>query len=568
MDTASLNLAWSRALLAGLRDGGLRHVVASPGSRSTPLVIAANAADGVSLHVIIDERSAAFFALGLAKAGGEPVGLVSTSGSAPAHWYPAVIEAAMDRHPLVCISADRPEELTGWGANQTIDQDRLFGVHVRRSRSLSATAKRGRGLDHARAEGVAAAAAARHPVAGPVHVNVAFREPLVPADIDAVPEPNGHDRAVSSGRAQPDDATVSRLAGRLGGGRGVIVCGRGVDGRAADGVARLAERLAVPVLADPLSGLRCGEHDLSRVMTHYDAYLRAPSPESGLQPDWVLQAGATPVSAATQEWIARVASGRLILVQDALPWSDPGHAAGEIVHADVGLLAEALLGETMAPCDADWCESFVQAEQRCESVLEDRENRPVEADLVAAICRAWPASGLVFAGNSTVVRDFDAFTGKQAAGARLVGNRGASGIDGNVSTVFGLAAAGQGPVLGVVGDVALAHDIGGLAASRHASATLVVINNGGGAIFDYLPQAGHPDFERLWLTPPGLDLAEAAALYGLEHVAVTDTDKLLGVIGQAAQGGGSMLVELVVDREQSLRRHLDYRASVAGRPVT
>ena len=253
MDIGELNLRWADALLAGLVGGGLRHAVISPGSRSTPLALACARQARITDWVIPDERSAAFFALGLSRATGQPCAVISTSGSAPANWFPAVIEASQDLQPLLLLSADRPAELQGCGANQTIDQLRLFGAHVRDFMQLPEPAEREDALQRLRASAAQAIDRSRWPMPGPVHLNVPLHEPLVPAD---TPPSIGRQPApieASSPTLAPDDAVVEALARGLSGRRGLIVCGRGnYAADFADAVTRLLPEMAVPVTTPTL----------------------------------------------------------------------------------------------------------------------------------------------------------------------------------------------------------------------------------------------------------------------------------------------------------------------------
>jgi 2-succinyl-5-enolpyruvyl-6-hydroxy-3-cyclohexene-1-carboxylate synthase len=563
VETAELNLAWCDALVAGLVGAGVTRSVVSPGSRSTPLVLALDRHPGMAVTVLPDERSAAFLALGLARAGTEPVAVAATSGSAPTHWHPAVAEAAADGLPLVLLSADRPAELHHRGANQTLDQTRLFGEQVRGFFALGeAHADR---LAHAADLAARAVDRALWPWPGPVHLNIPLREPLVPGPeaLERLPAPHPAVR-VDRPALVPGPGTVAELAGRLSGRPGLIVCGRGAIGRGfAAGVVRLARALGAPVLADPLSGLRFGGHDRGLVLTRYDAFLRASSVVRGLRPDWVLRLGGAPTGRPLLTYLEGLPPGGQVLVVPAGPWPDPGCRAGWVVHAAPDRLPGALAEMPLDPAPGDWTAAWLSLERRAAERLDATPAPPLEAELMATLARRMPAGGVLFLGNSMAVRDADAFLAGGEKPLTVTANRGVSGIDGQVSTALGLAAAGR-PCVAVLGDLAFYHDMNGLLAARGLDATLVVVDNGGGAIFGHLPQAGLPHFERYWLTPTGLDIGRIAQLYGLAHRRVGDAPGFEASLLASLAAPGVQVIQACVDREQSLARHRAYWRSVAS----
>jgi len=566
MDPAASNLRWAQALIEGLVQSGVAHAVISPGSRSTPLTLACAGHPDLRTWVVPDERSAAFLALGLSKAGGAPAAVVATSGSGPGNWYPAVIEAAYDGVPLLLLSADRPEPLQACGANQTIDQTQLFGKHVRAFFALPDTDDSEAGLRHASTRAAQAVDRSRWPHPGPVHVNVPLREPLVPAGGPVAGSPGPRAVAhVRYPRLVPVPADLAELGAWLSGRRGLIVCGRGAYGEGFPAaVAELARRLACPVLADPLSGVRFGDHDRSLILSHYDTFLRAESFDAGQPPERVLQFGAVPTSKALQQYIAGLGVATLALVIPHGPWQDPAERSERVLYADPELLCQVLARLELQPAPADWSEAFLAQERRVASRLDGSGNLPLEARVLKVLGRCLPERATLFCGNSMVIRDVDSFLGGGDRALRILGNRGASGIDGNVSTVLGIAAAGGGPVVGLVGDLALYHDMNGLLAARDLDATLVVFNNGGGAIFGYLPQRNLPDFERYWLTPTGLDIAQVARLYGLAYHRAGDAEAFEAALERSLGGPGVDIIEVVIDREESVARHQAYWGEVDG----
>ena len=567
MHQGDINLRRATRLLQALRDGGVRHVVISPGARSTPLVLAATRCRDLQTHVIPDERCAAFFALGLGKAGTAPAVVVCTSGTAPANWYPAVIEAAQGQSPLLLISADRPAELQDCGANQTIDQTRLFGGFVRGYYPFPAD-----GADLPRLQVVASTAAqaldrSRWPLPGPVHLNMVFREPLVPETFSDEPEAASTTnwRSDYPELAAAADA-IDTLAGELSGKPGLVVAGpTRLPPEFTAALGTLAAKLDCMICADPLSGLRFGPHDRTRIASGYDTWLRNPDFAKRHRAQWILQFGAAPTSAVLQRYLdGHDDHTRRILVTPAGPWPDPGRRGRHVLHAAPLAVVTALNARVLEPAAPDWCAAFLKEERRVHALLADPAQCPPEAAILASVVRQLPAHSRIFAGNSMVIRDCDSFLPGGDPPLALLANRGASGIDGNVSTILGLAAGSEPTVVGLLGDLALYHDMNGLLAAREVNAKLVVFRNGGGAIFGYLPQAGLEGFERYWLTDPELDYAAVARLYGLPYRRVETPAAFETAFAAALQQPDSSLIEVIIDRADSLARHRAFWSRFSG----
>ncbi|ADC61577.1 2-succinyl-5-enolpyruvyl-6-hydroxy-3-cyclohexene-1-carboxylic-acid synthase [Allochromatium vinosum] len=580
-DQGCLNLRWALALFDGLVEGGMRHLVLSPGSRSTPLVLAAQRQPALTVTPILDERSAAFFALGVARASGRPVGLVCTSGSALAHWFPAVIEASESGIPLVLLSADRPPELRGWGANQTIDQTRFFGVHVRAFHDPGTPEDSPGAVKLMRALGRRAAVESQGDWPGPVHLNLPFREPLVPGPdcrIEAAPIQTESAVSDTMGTRRParpagwglpqtpprSDWMSARIS--HGSGRGVICCGPGdwtADG--AEALWHLAMRLEVPVLCDPLSGLRFGcasEHRLTR----YDSLLRHPATAAALKPDWVLRFGRAPVSKTLLGWLADVPT---ILVDAGRGWSDPNHDVRLKIDADPAAFCVWLADADPEPGtpDPDWFARWLQAERRLERfAAEYLDQAPwCEGHLIRDLIAQVPEGEGLLCANSMPIRQLDTWSGSRVRPLRVFGHRGASGIDGQTSTLAGLNAGGL-PTTGLLGDLSFLHDLSGLPALRTLSRPCIVINNGGGRIFDYLPQHGLPGFETLWRTPVAVDLRALAGTFGLAHRSVSDRDGFRQALTESMQTDRpSGLIEVVIDADLSRQIHRDFWRAVSVR---
>lgn len=524
-------------LLDGLMTTGARHLVVSPGSRSTPLAAAANACSGLTTHVLVDERSAGFFALGTARETGCPAILIATSGSAPAHWLPAVIEAAEDRIPMILVSADRPPELIGCGANQATRQAEILTSHARGPYSVSADATAQEAFDIGRRAAVACAL----PAHGPVHVNVAIREPLdVPALVPAwQPSPASVTVAASGPARMPLDLPSD--------GRGVIVCGRMPCGsRLTERIAAAAEALDVPILADALSGLRAARK-AQPFLVNPELALRAADVPAA---DWSLEIGGPPVSRRTGEWTAK--TGFRLLLSGGPDWGDPDRAANRIL---VGNLEDTVAAIASAlPPGPGLLPVLQAAESTARRHLAGATPPPPEGEAIARLFDMLPGHTPVFAGNSMVIRDVDAFYGPVESGAVVCANRGVSGIDGNLSTAAGLVAAAGRPGVAILGDLGLFHDLNALHLLRRFPVTALVLNNGGGGIFGLLPQRRLADFERLWLTPASLDLTRAAHAFGLGCLSTDTPSEAAAAVADSVAEGRSGIVELRIEREDSETR--------------
>lgn len=538
MDTGTLNARWAAAFAAGFVAAGVRRAVISPGSRSTPLALAFLRQPGLSCEVAVDERSAAFFALGLARAEGVPPLVLATSGTAVANWLPAIAEADSAALPVLFVSADRPPELHGCGANQTILQAGMFAPYVRASHALETPAG---DVDPHYPAALAARAfdQACWPLPGPVHLNQPFREPLLPPlETSETLSPAMAAAPVVVSRPPPsvDLRSVADVAVRISSGRGAIVCGELRPNPAfVETVTALAAHLACPILAEPLSGLRFGSHDRSRLVVRYNRWLDDPAARATTRPDWILRFGGWPVTRRLQDYVA---SAGMQLLVDPLPrWNDPVHRLACLLRADPAEACAALLDAGPTPGPAEWTALFEELEASVASAGGPEHWLP-------ALLSALPPSQAVFVGNSLPIRQLDSFSGTAARPLLFFANRGASGIDGNLSTALGIATV-TGSVVAVVGDLTCQHDIGGLALARGRNAVIVVVNNGGGRIFDHLPQAGLPEFERAWRTPQDIDFAAAARTFGIAHVRCAANGELCSAVREALQAGGPHLVELI-----------------------
>jgi 2-succinyl-5-enolpyruvyl-6-hydroxy-3-cyclohexene-1-carboxylate synthase len=590
-----------RAFVDELVRCGLREVCTSPGSRSTPLVLSLVRDGRLRATSHVDERCGGFFALGLAKASGLPVALACTSGTAAANYAPAVIEAHEARVPLLVLTADRPPELRDVGAGQTIDQLKLYGSAAKWFQEVDGQAATPERIRWLRGLACRAFWTALDGRPGPVHLNFALREPLV---LDApLPdeEPGGGGRAGGRpwvSRVARPAATTGVLGGELERRpRAIVVAGRAErDPELGPALAAFAERARLPLLAEPTSGARRG----TAAIAHYDALLRDPGFGAQRRPELVLRIGDLPTSKPLRQWLAGLGEETLQIAFDPEnAWQDPAGAAALMLPDDPRAALEDLpSGATVArpdesrpaaarpdesrraaarpdesrraaaPLDAGsgnggWLESWTAADRAAAAAIAEvlggalgrRLGGPLSEPLVAAELGArLPADATLVVASSMPIRDVETFFPARPDPPRVLSNRGANGIDGTVSTAFGIAAAGDGPVVLLVGDVALAHDVGGLLAARRLDLPLkiVLLDNGGGGIFDFLPVAREgEDFERHVATPHGLDFAHAAALYGLAYEPAATADEL----HEALVGDGAALIHVRTDRAENVALH-------------
>jgi 2-succinyl-5-enolpyruvyl-6-hydroxy-3-cyclohexene-1-carboxylate synthase len=561
----------SRALALVLVDelvrAGLTDACLAPGSRSAPLAMALAEHPGIRLHVSIDERSAAFLALGLAKASGRPAAAVSTSGTAAANFHPAVVEADFSRTPLIVLTADRPPELRQTGANQTIDQVKIYGSSVRWFAEVGVPEARPASVAYWRSLADRAWDAAAG--GGPVHLNLSFRDPLVPVpEGDGFPydlsgRPGGRVwtevRAASQALGEED---LERLAAEIGAvERGLIVSG---DARLDPApVLALAQAAGWPLVAEAISGLRTGPHAISA----YDALLRHQPFADAHRPDLVLRVGKTGASRALGALLGP--DVRQVLFDKGPRWPDPERSISEVVAADPAA-AFADLAKAVARRDrSGWLGSWLEAERRGRAAIDvalDHGEAPTEPRTARDLAAGLPAGATLVVASSMPVRDLDWFMAPRA-GLRILGNRGASGIDGFVSTTLGAALAGPGPTVALAGDLSMLHDQNGLllARSEPVDAVFVVVNNDGGGIFSFLPQAAFPEhFERVFGTPHGVNFAAYAAMHRCGYARVEAAADLLPAVAGATEAGGIHILEVRTGREANVEHHNRAWRAVAG----
>jgi 2-succinyl-5-enolpyruvyl-6-hydroxy-3-cyclohexene-1-carboxylate synthase len=539
---------------------GMTDACTSPGSRSSPLVLALAREPGLRAWSHVDERCAGFFALGAAKATGRPVAVACTSGTAAAELTPAVHEAREARVPLLVLTADRPAELREVGAGQVIDQIKLYGSAAKWFFEVGTHEATPDRLRWMRALACRAYWAALDGRPGVVHLNFPLREPLIPGGELPSDDSGRPDGAPMLGRAAADplpvphalEEVVAAVEARP---RGVIVAGRWEHGPSlGHAAAGLAETTGYPVLADPLSGARLP----GVACAHYDAVLRDEAWASAHAPELVIRVGDLPTSKPLRAWLAAAPEAvQLTIAADGVV-QDPDGVVSLVLPADPAVtLAEINEHVERAP-DAAWVDAWRRADEAAgAAIAEALGGSNLSEPLVAAsLGRLLPPEATLIVASSMPVRDVETFFPARADPPRVLSNRGANGIDGTVSTAFGVAAGATGPVVLLIGDVALAHDMGGLlAASRLGlDITIVLLNNDGGGIFHFLPLARERDaFEEHVATPTGLDFSRAAALYGCEHRLVEDGFE--AALREAIDSPGTTILEVRTDREANVALH-------------
>jgi 2-succinyl-5-enolpyruvyl-6-hydroxy-3-cyclohexene-1-carboxylate synthase len=536
-----------RAFCDELGRCGMEHACTSPGSRCTPLVLSLAREPSVRCWSHIDERCAGFFALGAAKASGRPVAVTCTSGTAAANFLPAVIEAHEARVPLIVLTADRPPELRDVGAGQTIDQLKLYGDAVKWFAEVGVHEATEADLRWIRTLACRAYHTAVGGRPGPVHLNFPLREPLVldgPLPADTSGRADGHPYVIREPPAAPAPA---QGPGPHPSGRLLIVAGAGTPDPA--GLSEFAAAAGIPVLADPLSGARRGD----AAIAHYDLLLRSEPFVLEHHPDYVFRLGDLPTSKPLRSWLAGLADIPQIASDPYGSWQDPASVVGLRLRG--GLPRPRSLN-----VEAGWLERWRRADGAVARAIEDALDgeRPTEPGVARELAQSLPAGSLLFVASSMPIRDVEEFAGVRGDGPRVLSNRGANGIDGTVSAAFGARAATGGPVVLLVGDVALLHDIGGLLAARRLglALTIVLLNNDGGGIFHFLPVAAESDaFEEHVATPHGVDFEQAAALYGCDYARPTSLAELRATVSRSLAGGVTSIIEVQTDRAENLALH-------------
>ncbi|WP_438482872.1 2-succinyl-5-enolpyruvyl-6-hydroxy-3-cyclohexene-1-carboxylic-acid synthase [Oleiharenicola lentus] len=555
LDYRNTNSLWGSVLVETLYRLGVRHAVISPGSRSTPLTMAFARHAGFESIPVLDERSAGFFALGLARRRGEPVVLLCTSGTAGANYFPAVIEAQESAVPLIVITADRPPEMRECRSGQTIDQQKIFGAHVNFYHECAVPVASVSMLRYLRQTVAHACERAQWPYAGPVHLNAPFRDPLPPIEDGTAGVLRGtfDEQRFFSGLSatQLTSTSADRITLR---GRGVIVAGQYRPENAeryARCVGKLSAKLGWPVLADTLSPLRNHAKLVPNLVTAYDVIARSEGLMKTLQPEHVLCLNDWPLSKALRHWV-QSSDVEVTFVRPHVHNPDALHARTRLVRGSVETVASTIAAQKK---DSAWLAAWALAEKKATRTLRNALTRTdwlFEGKASALLPNLLPASTTVFVANSMPVRDFDYFWPANDRGHEVHCNRGANGIDGTLSTALGLAHAADKPAVMVTGDLALLHDANGFLSvpKFKGSLTIVLINNHGGGIFGHLPVAKFdPPFEEFFATPQQVDFAKLCSAHGVKHQVVKDWAQFSTLLKKLPARGVRVL-ELRTDRQR------------------
>ena len=591
---------------------GVRHAVFSPGSRSTTMAMLFTEYEGFETYMNIDERSASFMALGIAKAHKEPTVLVCTSGSAVAHYLPAILEAQYSGVPLIVLSADRPHTLLHVGAPQTVDQQKIFGTAVNYYEEL-AVPQEDHYYTYPRQVARKAYMKAMDIKKGPVHINVPLFEPLVP-ELDRkhfeagrspykVFKPNYGDvfsyQNRSNNTSNPSNVSKAsnvsytknttdnntnnsnRLLAQYK--KVLILAGPQIDVNEVESIHSFAENLQAPILADPLSNVRrwhktdaiddnhefninrSNDTDMTQkkqfsdvVISTYDAFLADKELWPVLKPDCVIQFGQMVVSKRVQQMVASWDNVEYIEINPTMDSMNPTGKTTIHMQASIDMFTHlyAVKNESNAYLNS-WQSLEVAGKAQLSTAIE--EPSCFEGRTIRELQQHIPDNSQLLVANSMTIRDFDYFWFSGESDAVLYGNRGVNGIDGIVSTALGLATNGQ-PTYLVTGDLSLFHDLNGLAVAKthNLNLTIILHNNDGGGIFEYLPQKGTKHFDYLFSTSQGLDYSGAAKLYGCGHTKISSPDELSHVLAKVSTESGVHIIEIPTDREYSRQLHKKY----------
>lgn len=597
MNYSDLQACWAQWVVDALVAAGVRRVVASPGSRSTPLVLAIARAERegrLTSTVVVDERSAGFFALGQARATGEPTLLVCTSGTAGAHYLPAVVEASQSRIPMIVLTADRPFELRGRGAAQTIDQHGMFGRFARASVELPPPDTDTRAIDGLLRSAWLACHRSTWPEAGPVHLNLGFRKPLEPSG-EHSPELDDLCTHVAARLAtgfpgpaastmQVETSDIDRAVERIRSARrGLLLLGpSGLHAApAADAVQAFCEASGFPVIAEATSQHRFGDRIFPASFDGFEPLFASRAFRDNRAPDLVVHVGGAPVGRALGSWIAESGVERILVASHGL--GEAFNQASQVMVGDPGSTLHALARCLPAEMSVEpgWVRSVAASSELAAEVVDgqlssNQEGRLSQGLAVRLALQAVPRNGLLMLGNSMPVRDVDIYCPPAERGVGVLSQRGASGIDGLVSGAIGSAVASGRPTVLILGDVSFQHDVGSLglrsaALEADVPVAIVVVQNGGGRLFELLParelMQAEGAFDRFYLTSEGLDIKAAAAAFGVPMLRASDGGSLAESLARAMSGPGVTVIEAVVDGAAAASTILAIQSGVEDRLV-
>ena len=554
------------AFVAELVLSGITDVVVSPGSRSTPMAMVMAEHPDLNLHIHVDERSAAFFALGIAKATNRPVAILCTSGTAAANYFPAIVEAKYSRVPLVVLTADRPHELREVGAPQAINQIHLYGQHVKWFAEMALPEKSDEMLRYARSVCARAVAIATQAPSGPVHLNFPFREPLIPKIDEELfqmgERPEGYVQ-VQNGDLTINDQQLKELANHLKGKeKGLIVCGHIVDERFAAAVNHLAATLNFPILADPLSQLRSGKQNHDGIIETYDTFLRNGDAKTYLKPDVVIRFGSMPVSKALTIFLKENHSAVQYIIDGGGGWRDPSALSTNMIYCDETIFCEKLAAFVEKNISRDFLEKWKKINNLVKENMSMIRDLAVlnEGKLFHQLAEMLPSDATLFVGNSMPIRDLDSFFLNNDKSIKVMANRGANGIDGTVSTALGAALYSKSLYL-ILGDLTFFHDLNGLLAAKlyNIDIHIILINNNGGGIFSFLPQSDQPkNFELLFGTPLDLEFEHAVRMFKGNFTKITDWNHFRSMMKNDQLAKGINVYEVVTNRDRNRDEHREF----------
>ncbi|GBF12259.1 2-succinyl-5-enolpyruvyl-6-hydroxy-3-cyclohexene-1-carboxylic-acid synthase [Tepidibacillus sp. HK-1] len=545
---------------------GVCDAVVSPGSRSTPIAILMAEHSRIKVWMHADERSAGFFALGMAKEMRKPVVLLCTSGTATANYLPAIVEAHQSRIPLLVLTADRPHELRDVGAPQAIDQIHLYGRYAKWFVDMALPESTFSMLHYVRTMAGRAVAMAANGPAGVVHLNFPLREPLVPnLDLQDLWEKGRSEGKpyikVTKGNLELSSDELKLLAEELQEvENGLIICGPEDHLELSQALTRLADKLQFPILADPLSPLRTGSHSKQWVIDSYDSFLRNDEVKTSFKPELILRFGAMPISKALLQYIQHHSEARQIIIDQDQGWREPTLMASKMIYADPIRFSYSLaeyLEKRKEP--SLWGTKWKQLNEISQFHMQTfgKMESLFEGQVVIELQQLLPEHAILFVGNSMPVRDLDTFLANTDKPLRTMANRGANGIDGVVSSALGATVSGS-PLVLVIGDLSFYHDLNGLLAAKlhQLNATIVLINNNGGGIFSFLPQSKQEKhFELLFGTPLDLEFEHVVKMYGGRYKRIKDWQEFRLAVNQSLSTVGLDVIEILTNRQENEQLH-------------
>lgn len=563
MELTNSTFAPLRVLVDELARCGVTDAVLCPGSRDVPLIYCFADQPQITVHSMLDERSAGFFALGIAKQSGRPVALVCTSGTAAANLLPAVVEASEANIGLIVLTADRPPELRDVGAGQVIDQIKIFGAYTRWFNEVGTMDLNEEALRHHRGLACRAFAEANTIRPGPVHLNISLRDPLFPKQSDLT-QLQLTDGGLGRADGVPWLATIdtalagsSDLARRLAAAaRPLLVVGELHSERQREAIAAVSARLSIPVFADALSGLRAARYSQTAcIMAAYETALREPTVASQIDPDLIVRIGPLATSKPLRQWLASCGAEQILLGEHVVA-RDPAQSAASVVRADLAATL-ALVGDDTTPSHSPWRERLSRIEETAQAAITSALSGvefPSEPAIARELASAVPDGTIVWLSSSMPVRDIECFAPTGTTNVRYLSNRGANGIDGVLSSALGATVASGKPAVLLIGDLALLHDVGALAVMQREqiALTIVCVDNDGGGIFEFLPISEYDThFERLIATPHGSDIGAIARGFGIAYSEPENADQLAAALQRPG------LVHLKTERAKNRELHAE-----------